>query len=537
MSKKKDKKVNIVKSMDYSIDIIKYIFVMLFMTLYLLVFHNKYFDITKTRSSCFEIISISFACIMLFMAIICGIVCNNDDIPVNFNEITKYSVVRYATLAFLASNVIAFFIGLKSEELLPDGSKTTYTLYGTAGRFLGFLAYVLFIVIILIMMKRFKGYDSLYLILASTIIFTLVLGFFQHAGVDAFGLKIGIAKKQYNKFISTLGNNNVYASYLIFVFAISLGIYMYSKNSKSKLKLALKLIYAVIMILFGMSCIISNSDSIYLGIMATSFIAFIIAYRHDELTSLFEGLILFAIGNLITCIWHTKMAKVPNYGGISHKLDKVKIAVALLIMLLIMYGIIWLIYLIKKKTNKSLNKNIGTGIILGLTLLGGILIICVGVAKKLDIFTFNYKWGTYRGYIWIKSWDAFKASSFKEIIFGHGQESIRRVVSDPNEKEMYEVTKRVYDNCHNEVLQYLLTIGVFGLLSYLTMIISGIVYIIKHSERTIHCYVPVFVVVGYFAQSLVNINQPITTPLFFVIFAIGLGYATNCRLEKNTRQE
>ena len=37
-------------------------------------------------------------------------------------------------------------------------------------------------------------------------------------------------------------------------------------------------------------------------------------------------------------------------------------------------------------------------------------------------------------------------------------------------------------------------------------------------------YMCVAAVLGYFAQSLISLNQPITTPYFYVVLAAGVGY-------------
>jgi O-antigen ligase len=91
---------------------------------------------------------------------------------------------------------------------------------------------------------------------------------------------------------------------------------------------------------------------------------------------------------------------------------------------------------------------------------------------------------------------------------------------------MMEKTKRIYDNAHNEVLQYLVTLGLFGALSYIALAVSAVWYMCRYGEKNLHTYIPAFVVCGYFAQGLVNLNQPITTPLFFVFLGMGVGYAS-----------
>ncbi len=90
--------------------------------------------------------------------------------------------------------------------------------------------------------------------------------------------------------------------------------------------------------------------------------------------------------------------------------------------------------------------------------------------------------------------------------------------------EMVKITGKKYDNLHNELLQYLVTTGLFGLITYLGFVGSSFVYIIRRIKGSPIAIACVASGAAYFAQSLVNLNQPITTPYFFVVLAAGVGY-------------
>ena len=47
----------------------------------------------------------------------------------------------------------------------------------------------------------------------------------------------------------------------------------------------------------------------------------------------------------------------------------------------------------------------------------------------------------------------------------------------------------------------------------------------KNKKRNVITYISVSVILGYFVQGLINLNQPMTTPLFFVFMAMGVGNA------------
>lgn len=54
---------------------------------------------------------------------------------------------------------------------------------------------------------------------------------------------------------------------------------------------------------------------------------------------------------------------------------------------------------------------------------------------------------------------AFNEAPLMRKLFGYGQETVRMLTVSNFHDEMLEITERVYDNAHNELLQYLLTIG------------------------------------------------------------------------------
>ena len=89
------------------------------------------------------------------------------------------------------------------------------------------------------------------------------------------------------------------------------------------------------------------------------------------------------------------------------------------------------------------------------------------------MFDFNDKWGSYRGYIWRRVTGLYGELPFVQKIFGHGNESIRSLMDDRFYDEMLQVTGTVYDNAHNEYLQYLVTQGLLGMLSYVGVVVTA----------------------------------------------------------------
>ena len=97
-------------------------------------------------------------------------------------------------------------------------------------------------------------------------------------------------------------------------------------------------------------------------------------------------------------------------------------------------------------------------------------------------------------------------------------------MSDGYYDEMIQITGRKYDNLHCELLQYMITTGIFGLITHIGFVSTSFAYIGKRMKGDPIAIACLASAVSYFTQSLVNLNQPITTPYFYVVLAAGVGY-------------
>ena len=76
-------------------------------------------------------------------------------------------------------------------------------------------------------------------------------------------------------------------------------------------------------------------------------------------------------------------------------------------------------------------------------------------------------------------------------------------------------------NCaHNEYINYLITTGIFGLASYLSIIFGTLKGAIKSASKNPIAIAFAVSVISYAVQAVVNLAQPITTPLFIIFIAL-----------------
>lgn len=86
--------------------------------------------------------------------------------------------------------------------------------------------------------------------------------------------------------------------------------------------------------------------------------------------------------------------------------------------------------------------------------------------------------------------------------------------------DMINIAGKIYDNAHNEYLQYLVTIGIAGVTAYVGLLVQSMCTAIKRSKDSLIFLVLFAGVISYAVQSTVNISQSIIT--FFLFLWLGL---------------
>ena len=96
---------------------------------------------------------------------------------------------------------------------------------------------------------------------------------------------------------------------------------------------------------------------------------------------------------------------------------------------------------------------------------------------------------------------------------------------EPYFSQLQEYGNSSTDAAHNEYINYLITIGLVGTISYLVFTGSALVRGFKASKKYPVALACAGAVVCYLAQATVNIALPIATPLFFLFVAMCEGCA------------
>ena len=145
----------------------------------------------------------------------------------------------------------------------------------------------------------------------------------------------------------------------------------------------------------------------------------------------------------------------------------------------------------------------------------------------MKFFRFNEKWGTHRGYMWLKSFEIFGGFNIKSILLGCGPDAFYNVFEPYFEELSARFGDSVNNAAHNELLNYLITTGALGLAAYLSLMISSIVRALRAARRNTLALAFITPVICYLFQSLVNLSTIIVLPLVFVFISLAENISRN----------
>ena len=502
------------------IDSVNVCFLIYMLTVFILFLNDKYFDITKTRMTVFMVGVIIYSLFAVPYYIF-------EYIDKKYSKDKKYTKTEEFSVKhkikeifgrpeiwavfFLCANILACIFSIDS--------KSSWT--GEKGRYFGLKLLIFVLLAFILLSFRFVGNRLIYWLFLVTFIISVTIAVIQFFGYDPFKLREEIVERQQYMFVSTIGNINVFGSYLSLAIPFFCGIFVFSNDKIVKISSAIALFIG------GLSLIPVNSDNIFLSLGVMYVVLLFLAIFQGKIFDYVLS-ICFIVTGLMTISLLNKVNTYVYYkNGLQEKLCDSSLIVKLC---LLVYAICALTLLIKRIINSAeiSPKIVAIITMLGIVLMAGVLVI-VGLKRGSSLFTFDYSWGTFRGYIWSKCFKEYGEADLIHKIFGYGNETTGIIMNRKYYDEMLDLTGKVFDNAHSEPIQYLFTTGAFGLIAYVGMIITSFWTVFKNFKGEEFFGACLLSVVGYFAQSLVDINQPITTPLFFVMLAVCVGCARSAK--------
>lgn len=466
-------------------------------------FVNMYFNISQEKWACFILCSAVYIVIMLIALLL-------DDDDNCFKPLfSHWSITEYALVAFLLAHVISTLI---SNDLISS-------FIGDDARYHGLSNIFVYAVVIIFIRRYFIKGSVLINVLAIVGAFVSFTAVCQYLTWDPIGMYEGVTVESVHRMISTIGNRNIFAGYLSMILPLSIYLYISSASA------AKRITYGIFLALGFAGAIAGNSDSVYIGVGAGLVIMLAAGGLSASQFKRIPG--AFAWGSmgayLILTAAHVLRDRGyeirPSQGFTAYFTNNTQILLRTCLVCLILYVFFCLVF----KNNNSETPLIGKKMRMVNTtaLVGSIGFLFVYVFSK---FPFPDEFGSYRGFIWRLSINDFKSLPLFRKLFGYGPESLLQIYNNKYYDEMIDVTGVLYDNVHCEPLEYLITTGIVGFAAYMILAVSIICKLYKKAATDSESYLYLVPVFAYFAQSFVNIAQSATTPIYFLLIALGLGF-------------
>ena len=432
----------------------------------------------------------------------------------------KLNLTDIGILAFLGVTLISAIGAAIAAENPAEAFEKL--LLGSYGRNMGLLM-ILVMTVCYFCVSRFFYYTKyvIYLMfIGMTVMSFVAIVNFYH--IDILGI---FAKYQSNEnvlvnFTSTIGNKNYLSAMITVALPFSVGLAVATKNK------TLKIIAYISTGLQFMGLLVATSDGGFLGCFAAFAVMLVILSRDMEKLAkfFFCFCIMMASAKLLWLFDLVMKGNNKEYTSFSEIFVYNNFVFALIP---VFFGLAALCSFMK---NKGVER---------FAFIGSFAFVAVGVIAFammfvyysaintdtritgfLKFFRFDEYWGTHRGYFWIKSFELMEDFNFFQVLFGSGPDTFY------NEFKIYfdELSKRFGDSssnaAHNVYVNYLVTVGVFGVTSYLLFVGSAIYNSVKNALRNPLVLMCTGVIVAYAAQDIVNIANPVNTPWFIMFIAL-----------------
>lgn len=514
------------------------IFLAILVTVFPLILHNNYLDILQTKYQCYYIVIIGMFVVVLTLAIIMLII---DQMEYHGKHtvrlFTKLHPRNWKT-TFCAADfaVVAFWLTILVSTLR---SKYLYeSFWGNEGRYSGLFLLTLYVISYFLISHfwKMKGWIlELFLFTSLIICYIGITDYFQ---MDILNFRVRIKPEQSTIFTSTLGNINTYTAYLALMLGVATTMFGTAKK-------AVRIIWYYLCMLVGFFAIIMGcSDNAYLALGALfGFLPFLLFKSRMGMRRYL--LMLATFGTVIQCVNLINQVYAEVVIGLD-SLFQLLVNFSGLMYVVVALWMIYIVILIFDMKNQRISNELSA---VPVRIWCGFLVICVLIVCFLMYDTnvvgnegrygslgryliFNDSWGTNRGYIWRKSVEIFREFPLMNKLFGYGPETFGILTTKNFLTDMVNSTQgQIFDNAHNEYLQYLVTIGALGLITYLLFLMAFIWRMMERRNRNVYIIGCLLAVLCYSVQALVNLNLPITAPIMWLLLSTGMAA---CRGEGNS---
>lgn len=513
----------------FSLSIPAAVYVALMMGVFPLFVTNKYINIIQSKRFFFEVISV-----MTIMTVIMIIIFSRT-LKLFLKDVKER--IPKAQRICLALLLVGVIISTCASDNVNN------SIFAQNGRRYGALFIILCMCMYIYVGMYFKPQKWVIYLIMFINCFMAIIIIADNWKFDLLGMKTNLAKNQYSLFTGTMGNININASYFSIIIPIVLGVF-YAANTARRTYLGIcSYIISMILMFYASLCIRSDSLVWCLFLAVCIIISHCIFYGDTNIYYIRTCIIAFLYAMSYTFMGVVYRASEED----SYKFSDTALVfstgkgmyvlwfIALLMTILALYKLKNESFTLKKRA-----KPLFIGLLLFLAITS-ISIIFVNIfiedtsilfVKKLIV---SDSFGTNRGYIWKRTINMIKKEGIIRFITGYGLNRFYVPLFNQYYDEMSKMFSAPFIDAHNEILQMLITTGIFGTLGYIGLMISSLIRGLRKCKQYPIFIVEVAVISSYLLQGMVNNPQVFTLPLIFVFMGCMQGMMNSFE-DKNAKE-
>lgn len=427
-------------------------------------------------------------------------------------------------LLYLLVNIISF-VGTQYRE---------EALWGTSGWYMGFGMQLFFIGTYFLVSRFYDGrFDVLPFFMGATFLVFLwgLLNRFSIYPIDM----------QYDseQFISSMGNINWFCGFWSIFFVV--GVVLYLITEKRQMRIAAG-IYSLVAL--GLAAV-EGSDSAILSMAVVLYFLFLISFQKTEYMKRWLELGIFY------CAACQVMRIIVTIDKKSLSMDTTTMWIMLgnltLVVLILLCALRIYVGKEDRKYREKLTqsgdpgdewirkwiwfKYAAIGLTAGIFVVFLILLLyntrapgSLGKLSKYSIFLFDGHWGSARGATWRDGFAIYRTFSFRERLFGVGQDCFSIYgygIPELEARLKEEWPGSRLTNAHNECITHLVNVGIFGMLSFIGIFWSSFKRLLERAAKEPLCYVFAASILSYFIHNQFSFAQVLNTPYIYAMLGLG----------------
>ena len=461
-----------------------------------LVMWDGFFAVTEAKAVFFAGASILY---LLGMALLC--------------VLKKVEAQQRFSLTAADIAMAVFFCVFLCSAMFSDAPVAS--LIAADNRYQGVITLFLYAAVFLVASRR-DGFGKLaFWGTAAAFLVTTLLGVFNYFGLDPLGTLAPLSDFDTGRYLSTLGNINFFGSYLALLLPIFLSLACSAPGRGART------VFLILSSIGIMAAMATRSEGTVLSLGAALLVIPFLLSPENGLSRLPAVLLVLAAAMGVMALLQY-LTGAPAFSKITILLLRPAVGCSIIGTLAILFVVFHrapAARLVKLRRAYAVLLLCGMIALVVSVLLVNTALQDVKLPSALQILRFDDRWGTDRGAIWRFCAETFHDFSPWQKLIGGGPGCVARAdVISPL------FADAITDSAHNEYLQYLLTGGIVGLLSYL-LLLGFTAYESLRYDRSPLSNALLLGATAYVAGAVVNIAQPVSAPLFFLVLTVLHGRA------------